>query len=278
MIRVDDFSGTNDTTMIQSAIDYAFANNVKDVLLIDRDYSITGPIIIKEGVALHFSYGSRFIVTGSFRVIELQRNASLFGAYIAIDDANFNATVIYLDGKNKYYNSWFKTQVRDATVINWSGSHRGTGMYLYSNGPGHEISFVTFENIKVVGFNTGVYLRALKPQSGYSYINANSFDKLVIDDCVNCIRLISAETVPNECSGNTFKSLQIQPSSATTNILITNGQYNEFDGMVWDLSNIPHNGSIVQLTNTSSFNLFTIRNIPLVRISDNGQSNKKELL
>ncbi|WP_347549063.1 hypothetical protein ABFG93_16275 [Pseudalkalibacillus hwajinpoensis] len=122
-------------------------------------------------------------------------------------------------------------------------------IYIQKNGPGHEISFVTFENVKVVGFNTGVYLIALKPQSGYSYINANSFDKLVIDDCVNCIRLISAETVPNECSGNTFKSLQIQTSTAT-NILITNGQYNEFDGMVWDLSNIPHNRSIVQLTNT----------------------------
>lgn len=278
MINADDFSASNDTNMIQAAIDYAYANNVKDVLLIDRNYSITGPIVIKEGVALHFSHGSKFIVTGGFRVVELQRNAALIGAYIAIDDPGFNSVVIYLDGKNKYYNSWFKAQVIDATIINWSGSHKGTGLYLYSNGPGHEISFVTFRNVKLVGFNTGVYLRALKPQSGNSYINGNNFESIVIDDCVNCIRLISAETIPNECSGNTFKSLQIQTSTATKNVLITNGQYNEFDGMVWDLANIPHNNAIVQLTNTSSYNLFAIRNVPLSRITDNGQSNKKEIL
>ena len=215
LINADDFSALNDTMMIQAAIDYAFANNVKDVLLSDRNYAITGPIIIKEGVALHFSHGSKFIVTGNFRVVELQRNAALFGAYIAIDDIAFNSAVIYLDGKHKYYNSWFKAQVVDANVVNWSGSNKGIGLYLYSNGPGHEISFVNFQNVKLVGLNTGVYLRALKPQSGNSYINGNNFDNIVIDDCVNCIRLISGETIPNECSGNTFKSLQIQTSTAT---------------------------------------------------------------
>lgn len=278
MIRADDFSAANDTAMIQTAIDYAAVNNVKTVELIDRDYSITGPIVIKEGVCLQFGYGSRMIVTGNFRVIELQRNSSLIGAYIAIDDRAFNSPVIYLDGKYKYYNSWFKAQVKDATIINWSGSHRGTGLYLYAKGPGHEISFVPFENVKLVGLNTGVSLQAVQSQGGFSYVNANTFNDFVIDDCVKCISLVSGETIPNECSGNYFSNLQIQTSSATTNILLVNGQYNDFGGMVWDLSNIPHNRSLVQFSSTSSHNLFAIKNVPLSRITDSGRLNKKEIL
>ncbi|TKD70805.1 hypothetical protein [Pseudalkalibacillus hwajinpoensis] len=278
MVRADNFSAVNDTAMIQAAIDYAADNNVKTVELIDRDYSITSPIVIKEGVLLKFSYGSRFIVSGNFRVLELQRNSSLIGAYIAIDDRAFNSPVIYLDGKYKYYNSWFKTQVKDVTIVNWSGSHKGTGIHLYANGPGHEISFVPFENVKLVGLNIGVFLQAVQTQGGYSYVNANTFNDIVIDDCVKCISLVSGETIPNECSGNTFSNLQIQLSSATTNILLSNGQYNVFGGMSWDLSNVSHNRSLVQFTSTSSYNVFAIRNVPLSRITDNGRNNKKEIL
>ncbi|MDQ0482520.1 hypothetical protein [Guptibacillus hwajinpoensis] len=277
-VRADNFSAANDTAMIQAAIDYAVENNVKTVELIDRDYSITGPIVIKEGILLQFSYGSRFIVTGNFRVLELQRNASLVGAYIAIDDRAFNSPVIFLEGKYKYYNSWFKAHVRDATIVNWSGSHRGTGIQLYANGPGHEISFLLFENVKLVGLNIGIFLQAVQTQGGFSYVNANTFNDVVIDDCVKCISLVSGETIPNECSGNSFNNLQIQLSSATTNVLLTNGQYNVFDGMAWDLSNVPHNRSLVQLTSTSSYNTFAIRNIPASRVTNSGRQNKIEIL
>lgn len=278
MIKVDDFSASNDAAMVQAAIDFAAENDVKSVQLIDRDYSITKPILIKEGVSLHFSYGSRFIVTGSFRVIELQRNAALFGAYIAIDDPKFNAPVIFLDGKNKFYNSWFKAQVKDAVILNWSGSHKGVGIYLYANGSGHEISFMNFQNVKCIGLKTAVHLQAVKAQSGFSYINANSFNDLVIDDCVNGIQLFSSETIPNECSGNTFKNIQFQSSSITSNVLTVNGQFNDFDGMVWDLTNIPHNNPIIRLTKTCSHTLLAMKNAPLQRIEDKGKSNKIEIL
>ena len=53
---------------------------------------------MKQGVKLLFGYGTQFVVEGNFRVLELE-NASIEGAYIAIDDPKFNSEVIYLDGK-----------------------------------------------------------------------------------------------------------------------------------------------------------------------------------
>ena len=274
-INADNFSGPNDAATVQAAIDYAFANNsFKTVLLSDRDYYITGKIIIKQGVRLLFGYGTRFVVNGNFRVLELQRNASLEGAYIAIDDVNFNSPVIYLDGKYKYYNTWNKTVIKDINIVNWSGSYRGTGLHLYSNGTGHEISFVNFENVNFAGLNTAVRLQSVKPSTGYSWVNANRFNKVSVDDCVQGIVFTSSESIPNECSGNLFTNLQIQPSAKTVKLMTISGQYNEFDGMAWDLGQV-RNNTLVEFTSQSSYNKIDIRSIPAARIVDNGRFNVK---
>jgi hypothetical protein len=274
-ILVDNFSGANDTATIQAAIDYAFTHNgSKTVLLSEKDYYITGKIVIKEGVKLLFGYASRFVIYGNFRVLELQRNASLIGAYIAIDDVNFNSPVIYLDGKYKYYNTWNKTLIQDINIVNWSGSYKGTGLHLYSNGTGHEISFVNFQNINMAGLNTAIRLQSIKPSSGYSWINANRFENVSIDDCAQGVIFNSSESIPNECSGNFFTGMQIQPSVKTVKLLTVSGQYNEFQGMAWDLSQV-RNNTLVEFTSQSSYNKLNIRSIPASRIVDNGKFNVK---
>ncbi|TDL77895.1 hypothetical protein [Peribacillus frigoritolerans] len=274
-VLVENFQGANDSAKIQAAIDYAKNNADKLVELGNREYIITGPIVIKEGVKLLFNYGSRFIVYGNFRVIELQKNASLSGAYIAIDDSTFNSVVIYLDGKYKYYNTWNKSKIENVNIINWSESYKGTGLSLYSNGTGHEISFVNFENINFAGLNTAVKLQAVKPASGYSWVNANRFVNFSIDDCVNAVVLTSSETIPNECSGNQFVNMQIQPSGMTNKLLTINGQYNEFNGVAWDLQLITHTRPIVEFTAASSYNTVNFMSIPVEKMLDRGRFNKK---
>lgn len=275
-VLVENFQGANDKAKIQAAIDYAQSNEDKLVELANKDYVITGPIVIKEGVKLLFNYGSRFIVYGNFRVIELQKNASLSGAYIAIDDTSFNSVVIYLDGKYKYYNTWNKTKIENVNIINWSGSYKGTGISLYSNGTGHEISFVNFETINFAGLNTALKLQAVKPASGFSWVNANRFINFSIDDCVNGVVLTSSETIPNECSGNQFVNMQIQPSSITNKLFTINGQYNEFNGVAWDLQLITHTRPIVEFTAASSYNTVNFRSIPAEKVIDRGRFNKKD--
>ncbi len=275
-IYVEDFSGANDSLKIQAAIDFARNNKGKTVILGNRNYLITAPIVIKQDVKLLFNYGTQFVVEGNFRVLELQKNASLEGAYIAINDPAFDSEVIYLNGKYKYYNTWNRTQIRDINIVNWHSSHKGIGLSLFSGGPGHEISFVHFENIKIAGLRIGLRLVANRPSSGYAWINANRFINLSLDDCIEMIMMTSSSTIPNEISGNQFKNLQIQPTSITTKILKVTGQFNYFDGMVWDVASIPNN-TVIELTAQSMDTTIQIPSVPNNRIIDRGQQNKVNL-
>ncbi|PFV83664.1 hypothetical protein COL05_07495 [Bacillus sp. AFS059628] len=272
-VYVEDFKGKNDSIKIQSAINKAESSKIKTVLLDDKKYKITSPITVKQDVKLLFGYGTQFVVEGNFRVLELEKNASIEGAYIAIDDPTFNSEVIYLDGKNKYYNSWHKTQIKDINIINWTETNKGTGISLYSAEKENEISFVNFENVKVVGMETGLKLIAKKPSSGQAWINANRFMNFSLEDCVNMIYIDSQVTTPNEISGNQFANLQIQPSSKTKNILRVSGQHNEFRGMVWDLQRINHEKELIELTEKSMNTVIEMPSVPANRILDSGKAN-----
>ncbi|WP_410990439.1 hypothetical protein [Bacillus cereus] len=272
-LYVENFKGENDSIKIQSAINKAESSKIKTVLLDDKKYKITSPIIVKKGVKLLFGYGSQFVVEGNFRVLELENNASIEGAYIAIDDPKFSSEVIYLDGKNKYYNTWNKTQIKDINIINWTETNKGTGISLYSAGKENEISFVNFENIKIVGMETGLKLVAKKPSTGQAWINANRFMNFSLEDCVNMIYMDSQVTTPNEISGNQFTNLQIQPSNKTKSIIQVSGQYNEFHGMVWDLNKIKHETELIELTDKSMNTVVEMSSVPANRVLDSGKSN-----
>jgi hypothetical protein len=276
MIYVDDYTGINDSEKVQKAIDFAAQKgNPKTVLLADRDYSLTKPIVIKQGVCLTASYGTRLVVDANFRVFEIQKNAALIDAYIAIDTTKFDSEVIYLNGEQKFYNSWYKTKIRDINIVNWAESHKGTGISLYAGGKGHEISFVTFENIRMAGLGTAIKAEAVKPASGFAYINANHFDNIVIDDAVNGIILNSSETVPNEVSGNTFTNIQVQLSAATREVIRVTGQYNWFEGMVWDSQVLAVKSPIVNLASQSSYNELKMRgDLRADHYSNAGRNNK----
>ncbi|MFZ7807161.1 hypothetical protein [Bacillus thuringiensis] len=272
-LYVEDFKGANDSIKIQSAINKAASSKIKTVLLDDKKYKITSPITVKKGVKLLFGYGSQFVVEGNFRVLELEKNASIEGAYIAIDDPKFNSEVIYLDGKNKNYNTWNKTQIKDINIINWTETNKGTGISLYSAGKENEISFVNFENIKIVGMETGLKLVAKKPSTGHAWINANRFMNFSLEDCVNMIYMDSQVTTPNEISGNQFTNLQIQPSNKTKSIIQVSGQHNEFHGMVWDLNKIKHENELIELTDKSMNTVVEMSSVPANRVLDSGKSN-----
>lgn len=272
-LYVEDFKGKNDSIKIQSAINKAESSKIKTVLLDDKKYKITSPIIVKKGVKLLFGYGSQFVVEGNFRVLELEKNASIEGAYIAIGDPKFNSEVIYLDGKNKYYNTWNKTQIKDINIINWTETNKGTGISLYSAGKENEISFVNFENIKIAGMETGLKLVAKKPNTGQAWINANRFMNFSLEDCVNMIYMDSQVTTPNEISGNQFTNLQIQPSNKTKSIIKVSGQHNEFHGMVWDLNKIKHENELIELTDKSMNTVVEMSSVPANRVLDSGKSN-----
>ncbi|WP_254178626.1 hypothetical protein [Cytobacillus oceanisediminis] len=275
IVYVEDFAGSTAQSKIQAAINFAFQNNKKTVIAANKDYYMTGNVIIKQGVKLQGSYGTRFIIGANVRGFELERDASLWNARIMVDYKGYTKEVIYLDGKHKYYNTWHNTSLNNIVIVNWSGSVSGTGIHLYSGGSGHEISFVNFMDIKIVGFARGLYLKAVKPASGFAYVNANRFDKISLDDCIDNIILEGSETIPNECSGNSFTNLQIQPTPNTKRIMTIQGQINKVDGICWDLEQIQHSNPIFIFKAESNYNYLDMRTIPANRILNSGKSGNR---
>jgi hypothetical protein len=274
-VYVEDFAGNSPQAKIQAAIDFAAQNARKTVIASDKDYYITGTIFIKQGVMLKGSYGTRFVIGANVRGFELQKDASLCDASIMVDFTGYNKEVIYLDGKYKYYNTWNNTRLENLDLVNWTGTVSGTAISLYSGGKGHEISFVNFTDIKIVSFEKGIYLKATKPAGGFAYVNANRFDKISLEDCIENIVLEGSETIPNECSGNSFTNLQIQPSSNTNHVMTLQGQYNKIDGICWDLHLIQHSTPVFIFKPESNYNELAMRSIPANRILNSGKSKNR---
>ncbi|MFP5112870.1 hypothetical protein ACSU64_10870 [Bacillaceae bacterium C204] len=274
-VYVEDFTGNTPQAKIQAAIDFASQNARKTVIAADKDYYITGTVIIKQGVKLQGSYGTRFVIGANVRGFELQKDASLWDASIMADYNGYTKEVIYLDGKYKYYNTWNNTSLKNLVLLNWTGTVSGTGIKMYSGGTGHEISFLNFTDIKIVSFEKGIYLKAVKPASGFAYVNANRFDKISLEDCIENIVIEGSETIPNECSGNSFTNLQIQPSNNTKHIMTIQGQFNKIDGMCWDLHLIQHSDPVFIFKLESNYNELAMRSIPANRILNSGKTKNR---
>ncbi|WP_231510916.1 hypothetical protein [Bacillus sp. UNC438CL73TsuS30] len=274
-VYVEDFTGNTPQAKIQAAIDFALQNSKKTVIASDKDYYLTGTIIIKQGVKLQGSYGTRFIIGANVRGFELQKDSSLCNASIMIDYKGYSKEAIYLDGKYKYYNTWNNSALKNLVLVNWTGTVSGIGIRLYSGGSGHEISYVNFTDIKIVSFEKGIYLKAVKPASGFAYVNANRFDKISLEDCIENIVLEGSETIPNECSGNSFTNLQIQPSSNTKLIMSIQGQYNKIDGICWDLQLIQNTNPIFIFKPESNYNELDMKSIPANRILNSGKTKNR---
>lgn len=278
-VNVDEFGANgedskDDFQSIQEAINHSYDSKIGKVKLSgNKSYILKKGIVIKEGVELEFGQNTRLRIEGSFRAIEVKKNASISNGIIEILDPDFESDVIYLDGIQKIW-SWDRTQIKNVTILNTSGTHKGTGLHLYAGGPGHFISFVNFTDLRIAGFHTGVKLEADKPKEShkYSFINGNRFRNLTLDDCISCIDINSSMSVPNESSGNDFSGLQIQVSKYTKKVITVSGSDNKFDGLIWDVHILKGNKPIIEFSEESTRNSL-YSNIGSNFIKDKGVHN-----
>ena len=278
-VNVDEFGANgddlkDDSRSIQEAINYSHETKIGKVKLLgNKSYILKKGLVLKEGVELEFGQNTRLRIEGNFQAIDVKKNASISNGVLEIIDANFDSDVIYLDGIQKFW-SWDRTQIKNVTLLNTSGSHRGTGLHLYAGGPGQFICFVNFTDIRIAGFHTGVKLEAEKPKDSnkYSFINGNRFINLTLDDCISCIDINSSMSVPNESSGNDFNGLQIQVSKFTKEVITVSGSDNKFEGLIWDAHIVMGNNPIIEFSKESMRNSL-YSNIGSNYIRDKGVHN-----
>ncbi|MDM5314851.1 hypothetical protein QUF49_02530 [Fictibacillus sp. b24] len=262
----------DDAKVIQQAINESYKNKGGLVKLPgNKRYVIRSGLIIREGVTLELGHNTKLLIDGNFRAIQLEKNASIINGIIEVVDPNFKSEVIYLDGKHQFW-SWERTAVHNLSIINSSGSHKGTAISLYAKGKENFISFVNFTDIKTAGFNTGIKMKVDEKKEGQSWINGNRFVNMTLDDCVSFIVINSSVTIPNESSGNQFTGLQIQLSKISKTIMKVSGSYNTFQGMVWDQQLLSDQKRVVHFTQESANNKMDM-NVDVFSIEDEGVLN-----
>ncbi|WP_052475169.1 hypothetical protein [Bacillus badius] len=273
---LDDTQGADrdDAKAIQRAIDFCAAHKKEKVTLqANKTYRVQSGFTVKEGVKLEFGQQAVLAVRGNAQVMKVEKDAAVINGTIQITDPSFQSEVIALEGTDRF-DAANKTRLENMTIINKSGSHKGIGLSLYAKGPWHNISFVNFTNITVIGFETGIQLKAEDPGGGtYSWVNANRFDNVALEDCVLGIRLIGSISIPNECSGNFFTGLQIQLTENTKRLLEADGSYNRFEGMAWDQQRVQHQQPLIVFTSQTEKNKAEI-NIDSQYIHDKGTRNE----
>lgn len=264
----------DDAKVIQQAINDSFKNKKGLVKLTgNKKYVIRSGLVIKEGVTLELGKNTRILVDGNFRAIQLEKNASIINGTIEVIDHRFKSEVVFIEGKHKFW-SWERTEVTNVSIINSSGSHKGSALSLYATGDESFISFVNFVNNKVAGFHNGIQI-VVEPsgnKKGQSWINGNRFVNMTLDNCVNYIVIDSSVSIPNESSGNQFTGLQIQLSSISKTIIKVSGSYNTFQGMVWDQHLLNDSNKVVQFSQESAHNKLDM-NIENYSIIDKGNQN-----
>ncbi|WP_307071188.1 hypothetical protein [Guptibacillus hwajinpoensis] len=270
----DGEDSVDDSAAIQAAIDYSADSMIGKVRLTgNKSYILTEGIVVHENVELEFDQNAKVYIEGDFRAFELKRNASMTNGIIEVSTPKFNSEIISLDGNQKNW-STERTRVHNVTLVNSSGSHKGTALSLIASKPGDYISFVTISDVNIVGFNEGIRLEAKtsKVSNHYTWINGNRFINITLDDCVRCINLIGQVTIPNETSGNQFSQLQIQISEVTQKAIVISGSANQLNGVIWDAHLAKDEGPLIELTAQSADNQLDF-NLPYELIKNLGNKN-----
>ena len=264
----------DDSKALQNAINYSFKEKIGKVVLGgNQTFILRKGIILKEGVELELGHNTKLQVDGDFRVFDVEKNASIENGIFEIVNKKFESEVIYLDGEHKFW-SWERTHITNVSIINSTGKHQGTGLYLHASGAGEFISFVNFVDLNLVGLHTGIKMQAEKPSDStqYNFINGNRFSNLTLDDCVRYIEMDSSITIPNEISGNMFNGLQIQLSPISERALTVTGSDNSFVGMIWDTHVLKNNRAVIYFTKDSMRSSIN-SNLESEYISDKGSNN-----
>jgi hypothetical protein len=258
---------TDDSGAIQTVLNSL--PNGGTVLLTNKTYRILSTLVIPAKVKLKLDKGASIRIGADVHGVQLKKNSSIEGGTIWYDFSNPTKSCIYIDDSEQFGTSYHNTNIKNIKLE--SG---GIGIYFYCKVSTGYISSVTVQNVNIGYCTTGIKLQADNPVSGNTWVNGNIFDQITITGAQYFLYLASQDNAKSAVAGNIFKGLNFQADSSTSpqRYIYCSGQWNYFEGTMWDWSNQSLQATSIEFTSIASYNAVkTVR--PTSEFLNSGANN-----
>lgn len=210
----------DDSTNLQQMIDSAGGSAI--TLSPNKKYLIKNSLTLNSDTVL-YGNNSVIIIDADIDGIVYPANAYVDNLNIEIKIDNYSKTAFKIDDESGFNvltkNGFFGLNLIGKGV-------NGNAIGVDDDGEQGVVCYLKAENISIYDFEKGVTLTNSHAESWY---NGNVFKNVTMYNCKHFIDLLGT------CDGNDFSGVQIQPTTNTESIIRTDGRYNKFNAIVWDL-------------------------------------------
>ncbi len=199
--------------------------------------TISATIDIDQFVTLDMQ-GCEIQPSSNFNIFRLYRGSQIRNGCIDVSDvANFDSAAILFHAPDQI-GIWDTPPVVTNMRLS-SNAGRGKAIYLNNSGStSHSyISCVWAYNIKIEGFQYGIYLNRSGTSSNNVYINGNVFTDIVITNCTYPIRFYSSLGSGTHCTGNMLENIMVYCNQSTEYVMYNDATATQADKIYvidWD--------------------------------------------
>lgn len=241
--------------------------------------TISSTIQIYKNICLDMQ-GCTIQPSSDIDMISMHKNSGIiYGNLNASNLASYTSNMILFDGGNHIGNSWYSgygnfghTYVEHLYLqgTNVVGQHpewmNGTAIKMIcdNNNGGEHIIGCYIEDVDIHSFEYGIHLYCpggSPDESEENYINGNYFFDIDMMQCRYGIVTDRNETysvTDSSIYGNEFTFIQQQVNKCTDEVLISEGDFNKFEILIWDWGLANNTAEAVNLTEYCNSTTLTV--------------------
>lgn len=261
--------GTDDDVTIQAAID-SFNPTGGTVVLKTGDYNISSTIQMRYNVTL---LGSGYRTTilpvtdvGVFNMLAGQNRVKNLRVY-ATNMLTYSSAIFTFEDNLSYGREYMSIEDVTMNALPVSSTTLTNSIGIKISTPnGSSVSWLTFRNVSIIGFNYGIYMNST---STTGYVNANRFYNFHLQNVYEGIYL---DNQANGVDGNYFQFTE-NGASNINRAVYCSGLNNVFESSLWDLFLVPDRSKMYTFTASSSYNYVTDNLMTSPDYTDDGTNN-----
>jgi hypothetical protein len=261
---------TDDAAALQVAIDAVSAAGGGEARIPPGTYRLNSQVTVKTGVTLRLDHGATIIHGANTKLFRMKPRSRLIGGKVDVSAtglAAWSSVAFEFDGTDALPNfRGVEPTVVQTELKSRRGAGTGTAFHLHALGAGAANVYGVQVDATIDGFEFGAHLQSSDSGGGIRWVNGN-FLRLRAMATVSLVKQTTTDP-GKQIDGNIF-DIEYQTTAHTGPVLIVEGRYNQFRGMIWDLGV----GTSVQLGASTTYNFVLMAGLLASTISDAGTNN-----